>query len=121
MTTRSTFTDTADPGVEKMASLGVVAGVGNGRFDPDSPLTREQAATMLAALAIAMDKPIEEQEPAFADSADISGWAKSFVGKMQASGVMGGTGNNRFSPKGNYTREQSICTMLSMLAYLQEE
>ena len=46
---------------------------------------------------------------------------QSFVGKMQASGVMGGTGNNRFSPKGNYTREQSICTMLSMLAYLQEE
>ena len=121
VTTRSTFTDTADPSVEKMASLGVVAGVGNGRFDPDSPLTREQAATMLAALAIAMDKPIAEQEPTFADSADISGWAKSFVGKMQASGVMGGTGNNRFSPKGNYTREQSICTMLSMLAYLQEE
>ena len=63
VTTRSTFADTADPSVEKMASLGVVAGVGNGRFDPDSPLTREQAATMLAALAIAMDKPIEEQEP----------------------------------------------------------
>ena len=121
VTTRSMFTDTADPSVEKMASLGVVAGVGNGRFDPDSPLTREQAATMLAALAIAMDKPIEEQEPMFTDSADISGWAKGFVGKMQVSGVMGGTGNNRFSPKGNYTREQSICTMLSMLAYLQEE
>lgn len=121
VTTRSTFTDTADPSVEKMASLGVVAGVGNNRFDPDSQLTREQAATMLAALAIAMDKPIEEAEPTFVDSEDISGWAKGFVGKMQVSGIMNGTGNNRFSPKGGYTREQSICTMLSMLAYLQED
>ena len=120
VTTRSTFTDTSDPAVEKMASLGVVAGVGNGRFDPDAKLTREQAATMLAALAIAMDKPMEEAEPTFADSAEISGWANGFVGKMQRSGVMGGVGNNRFAPKGNYTREQSICTMLSLLAYLQE-
>ncbi|HHV99215.1 MAG TPA: S-layer homology domain-containing protein [Clostridiaceae bacterium] len=29
-------------------------------------------------------------------------------------GLMGGVGNNRFSPHGNFTREQSIVTMLRL-------
>lgn len=52
---RTTFTDTADTSVEKMAYLGVVTGVGGGRFDPDGKLTREQAATMLSRLADTLD------------------------------------------------------------------
>ncbi len=117
---RKTFDDTKDANVEKMAALGVVAGVGNGKFAPDRNITREQAATMLAALAGVLGKPIEETEPTFADNGDISGWAVSYVGKMQASGIMNGTGNDKFSPQGSYTREQSIATMLSVLAYVEE-
>ena len=117
---RKTFDDTKDANVEKMAALGVVAGVGNGKFAPDRNITREQAATMLAALAGVLGKPIEETEPTFADNGDISGWAVPYIGKMQASGIMNGTGNDKFSPQGNYTREQSIATMLSVLAYVEE-
>ena len=120
ITERSTFTDTKDVNVEKLASLGVVAGVGDGKFAPDRQITREQAATMLAALAGVLGKPIEESEPTFADSGDISSWAIPYVGKMQTSGIMNGTGNDRFSPQGSYTREQSIATMLSVLAYIDE-
>ncbi len=75
---------------------------------------------MLAALAGVLGRPIEETEPAFADNGDISGWAVPFVGKMQASGIMNGTGNDRFSPQGSYTREQSITTMLSVLSYIED-
>ncbi len=117
---RKTFDDTKDANVEKMAALGVVAGVGNGKFAPDRNITREQAATMLAALAGVLGKPIEETDPAFADKGDISGWAVPFVGKMQASGIMNGTGNDRFSPQGSYTREQSIANMLSVLSYIED-
>ncbi|MBR5642452.1 MAG: S-layer homology domain-containing protein [Firmicutes bacterium] len=120
ITERSTFSDTKDVNVEKLASLGVVAGVGNGKFAPDRQITREQAATMLAALAGVLGKPIEESEPKFADNSDISSWAIPYVGKMQTSGIMNGTGNDRFSPQGSYTREQSIATMLSVLAYIGE-
>ena len=106
--------------MEKLASLGVVAGVGNGKFVSDRQITREQAATMLAALAGVLGKPIEESEPKFADNSDISSWAIPYVGKMQTSGIMNGTGNDRFSPQGSYTREQSIATMLSVWAYVEE-
>ena len=33
---------------------------------------------------------------------------------MQASGIMGGVGNNQFNPQGSYTREQSIVTIMRM-------
>lgn len=114
ITQRSTFSDTSDPNVEKMAALGVVNGVGNGKFAPDQKLTREQAATMLARLASALGHPLPAQSPTFADTAAISSWAADAVGQMQASGIMGGVGNNAFSPAGDYTREQSILTMLRL-------
>lgn len=112
------FTDTNDPNVEKMAALGVVNGVGGGLFSPDSPLTREQAATMLARLAKAAGKDIGEYEPDFADRDSISSWALEAVGQMQGSGVMNGTGDNYFTPKGSYTREQSIATMVRLLFFI---
>lgn len=33
---------------------------------------------------------------------------------------MNGVGNNRFDPKGSYTTEQSIVTMLRMYRYLNQ-
>ena len=112
ITERATFTDTDDINVQKMAGLGVVNGMGEGRFEPNSALTREQAATLLSRLAAAMDKPFESSAPTFADNGSVSDWASAAVGEMQLSGVMGGVGEGMFDPKGSYTREQSIITML---------
>lgn len=113
------FTDTSDINVQKMAGLGVVNGVGNNQFSPNSLLTREQAATMLARLVNAMGKPFAAYTSTFADNAKISSWALDAVGQVQAAGVMGGVGNNMFSPETHYTREQSILTMVRILNYVK--
>ena len=105
---RVTFVDTQDPYVEKAASIGVVTGVGDNRFNPDSFLTREQAAVMLSRLSEALDKPFANQAATFADNGSISSWALDAVGRVQAAGIMSGVGENRFSPLGAYTREQCI-------------
>ncbi len=119
ITQRSGFSDTTDINVEKMAALGVANGVGGGRIAPDMQLTREQAATMLARLAEAMGHPIPVQEMTFSDAENVSSWAKAAVGQMQQSGIMSGVGDNRFSPDREYTREQSIITMLRMFNYVK--
>jgi hypothetical protein len=62
--------------------LGIVFGVGNNRFDPDAPLTREQAAVMLTRLAVALNHLLPDATPNFADNADISEWAVDGVGIM---------------------------------------
>ena len=111
---RAYFTDTQDVNVEKMAAVGVVNGVGDGRFDPSAPLTRQEAATMLCRLAEAAGKPLENALPGFEDKALIASWAESSVGSMQASGVMDGVGGGMFAPTDPYTREQSIVTVMRL-------
>ena len=111
---RAYFTDTQDVNVEKMAAVGVVNGVGDGRFDPSAPLTRQEAATMLCRLAEAAGKPLENALPDFEDKALIASWAESSVGSMQASGVMDGVGGGMFAPTDPYTREQSIVTVMRL-------
>jgi len=54
----------------------------------------------------------------FADNAYISSWAIEAVGQVQGVDIMGGVGNNMFAPRGMYTREQSIITMLRLLDWL---
>ena len=108
---RTGFSDTNDIDVEKIAGIGIVNGVGNNMFAPDNDLTREQAATLLSRLMIAIGIPPESATARFSDNGAISAWALEAVGQMQASGIMQGEGDNRFDPKGSYTRAQSIYTI----------
>jgi len=114
ITERMSFNDTTDVNIQKMGALGVVTGVGNGNFAPGNTITREQAAVMLANLMRAMENPLPETANTFDDRAGISTWARTQVGQVQAAGIMGGVGNNMFSPRTTYTREQSITTIMRL-------
>ena len=116
---RKTFNDTNNTDVEKAAGIEVVLGVSNDRFDPDGKLTREQAAVMLSRLAEVIGKPLAKGDASFVDSAKISSWASAQVGQVQAAGIMSGVGNNVFDPQGDYTREQSITTVLRLYDLLE--
>ncbi len=122
ITERAEFEDSDDLNVQKMAGLGVVNGIGDGKFDPDAKLSREQAAVILARLSEAMGKPLAQVAATFTDNSSISDWALVEVGQMQASGIMGGVGDNMFAPKADYTKEQSIITTLRLfhMDYIQE-
>jgi len=115
---RMPFNDTDDINVQKMGYLGVVSGVGDGNFAPNDGITREQAAVMIARLANVIGQPLPQSDPTFADNNQISSWAVEAVGQVQAIGIMGGVGNNNFAPSADYTREQSIVTMLRLFDFL---
>lgn len=110
------FTDCTDGNVLLCASLGIVNGVGDGRFEPDNPIQRQEAASMLhrlGSLRADYDGSVQGRLPhVFSDGADISSWARDDVNWAYRHGVMTGTGDNAFEPAGEYTREQSIATML---------
>ena len=118
ITQRATFSDTTDFNVQKMAGLGVVNGVGGGKFDPGGTLTREQAATILARLADVLGHPLPQADLSFSDSASIASWAADGVGQVQAAGIMAGDGS-AFIPQSPYTREQCILTALRLYKLLQ--
>ena len=118
ITGRMQFNDTNDTNVQKMGYLGIVTGVGSGNFAPNNDITKEQAAVMIARLAYAIGQPLPSSAPTFADNSQVSDWAVDAVGQVQATGIMGGVGNNQFAPSGDYTREQSIITMLRLFEML---
>lgn len=104
-----TFTDTADEAVLKAYAAGIVQGVGEGRFDPEGLLTREQLATMLWR---AMDGAGETAAPAdlttYMDAGQVSIWAGDSVAALAGLKVMEGTGGGMLSPKNSCTVEQAI-------------
>lgn len=112
------FTDCTDEDVLLCASIGVVNGVGDGRFAPDALIQRQEAASMLHRLAALRtdyaDSMKNKMPHVFADGENIRSWARSDVCWACNSGVMTGTGNNAFQPTGQYTREQSIVTILRL-------
>lgn len=122
VTGRITFTDTADINVEKAAYLGIVSGVGNNRFNPDSPLTREQAAVILSRLVVLLGGEVGVlASPSFYDVNDISDWAINAVRHMEILDIMSGVGYNRFAPHSPCTREQSIIAIMRVFDLLNDE
>lgn len=101
---------------------GIVHGVGNGRFAPDHPITREQMAAVLAGYAASsgLALPQKEQKSDFADGAAISGYAKDPVRSMQMAGILAGKGNGRFDPKETATRAE-VSAVLMRFAELSEK
>jgi len=115
---RTSFADTTDINAEKMAYLGVAAGVGNNMFAPDGPITREEVAVIISRLSDAIGYALPVQEPAFADYYAISSWASESIGQMQATGIMDAIDDNLFTPQGHFTREESIITMLRLFDFI---
>lgn len=114
----SSFVDTADPMILYANSLGIVTGKGQGIFDPYGEITRQDAAVMLARTAKILGISNDGGNATYADDDEIASWAKDSVSlissikdKTNQSPVMGSTGNNNFSPKASYTKQQAIMTM----------
>lgn len=87
----------------------IVSGSGDGKFNPNADVSREQMCVILVNF---MEKywhgefNKEVIATTFADDAQISGWAKTSVYKAFRAGLVTGTGNNKFSPKLSATRSQ---------------
>jgi len=105
------FIDTNDPDILAAFALGITNGTGNNQFTPNGQFSREQAATMIMNTCRAIGADVSNPPASgFADSGAASEWAVTGINYVRANGIMQGTGDNNFSPKANYTREQSIIT-----------
>ena len=113
------FTDTSDKFVALCAAAGIVDGRENNLFDPDSSIQREEAAKMLALCASVMSDDTDLGDGAsFSDAALINDWARPFVRYVSAAGIMNGRDENKFDPRGFYSRQESILTFYRL--YLME-
>ena len=98
------------------AENGVVNGVGDGKFEPDGSVKREQMATILYRYAqkVGIDTSKHTELSAFPDANRVSAYARAPMQWIVAEGVIGGSrenGQDWLNPQGNATRAE-VATIL---------
>jgi hypothetical protein len=88
--------------IELLAENGIISGIGNGKFDPYSNLTRAQFAKMLA---LALELELDAANCRFID---VPTWAKPYVGALVKEGITKGKSSTIFGNNDFITREQMI-------------
>ena len=114
------FTDTSNEEILKAYQMGIIAGRGNGIFDPNSNANRQEIATMISRAIFYIQgdtgvnlAPVQGSVDSFADKDQIDRWARGGVGMLAANNIMAGkldntTGKTYASPKANCTVQESI-------------
>jgi hypothetical protein len=99
--------------VEWAQKSGIVSGVGAGSFNPDGSITRQDLAVILYRYAqfMEIDLPKKNAAAAFADDADITGYAREALYAMQEAGIISGKPGNLADPQGQATRAE-VAAML---------
>lgn len=95
--------------IEAGVELGITKGYDDGKFYPDSPITRQEMAVMvLRALHWEnRQREFSGQRMTFADQDQIAGWASEGVDIMSRVGIMSGFPDDRFGPGEWTTRAQA--------------
>lgn len=103
--------------ITMMTKANILVGMGDGRFDPNAVMTREQFATMIAQLfMIEINQPI-----AGYIFKDLNGnFADKYISLLYALGIIDGKGDNMFGPKDSLTRAQAIAIINKIIGRLPD-
>ncbi|WP_173218558.1 S-layer homology domain-containing protein [Paenibacillus alba] len=94
------------------AAAGIVAGYSDNRFGPDDLITREQMAAIVVRAA---KLSLTDKDVSFADSSDISVWARTALATATAKGLINGYADDTVLPQANATRAEAITVILRAL------
>ena len=110
------------PYVEWGAKNGIVNGMGEGIFAPNSPVTREQMAALITRYADAAGYELPagvSAVAAFRDAGSISGWAFENVERMRQTGLLNGDTNGNFNPLNGATRAEAATVFMRLDATIR--
>lgn len=114
-TSENPFVDTENADVIKAASLGIVVGVGDGKFVPKSLITRQEMAVMLSR-TLELIYPSLDYKTAgskvFPDGGNVSQWAIKGVQLLTKYEIIKGDEVGNLNPLSNTTREQAVAIVV---------
>jgi hypothetical protein len=122
--TASTFSDVPNgqwytPYVNWAADKGITDGTGAGLFSPNSYVSREQMATMIARYVNYAGITLNESDrkvAAFADRSAVSSYAVDAVELMRKTGIIVGDDNQNFNPSEKATRAQAATVFFRLIS-----
>lgn len=92
---------------------GIFGGYGDGTFRPDAPLERQELAKVLSTWLEVRGAPDSRQRDSgeYLDESDIADWARPYVEKLTALGVLEGSAGY-FNPRDTLTVAQAVTAVL---------
>lgn len=90
-----------------LSEMGIFKGDEAGNFNPDNPISRAEAATVICRMLGVEDEAKQIKTAVFTD-VPSSHWAVGYTAKAAELGIINGYGNGRFGPGDPVTYEQMI-------------
>lgn len=108
------YTDTQSESVLKAQALGLVNGMGNGKFAPDAIVTKEQAAIMLLRSAVILKIKYEFTIKTISDLAKVPGYSYDSVQFTIDSGMLPLNEKGEFAPKKTISMAEAVSASLRL-------
>jgi hypothetical protein len=119
----ASFTDVSSdqdyaPYAEWAKENGICVGVGDGKFEPDRAVTRQELAAIIARYAdfAGLALPETIQYAPFPDNALIEGYAREAVQTACKAGILYGRADGSFDPEGSVTRAEAAAMARRLMA-----
>ena len=112
------FSDVAEdswyaPYISMAVSANLIEGDGNGNFNPNDPISRQDFAVMICRYIGSSEQTTEMQ---FSDTESIAAYAKEAVQTLYGMGIIAGKDDGRFDPYGNLTRAECAKIVYGIIA-----
>lgn len=96
--------------VASARSLGIVQGTGNGRFQPNSPITRQSAMVMICRAMQAAGRGVPQASPgilnSYGDGGQVAAFARDSAAALIQMGVVRGDASMRLNPGSSISRAE---------------
>ena len=88
--------------IEALSARGIINGMGDGNFAPDTTMTRAQfAAIVVRALGL------EPAKKGIFSDVDADLWYAAYIDTANSYGIVNGIGEGKFNPEGTITRQEA--------------
>ncbi|WP_432406916.1 S-layer homology domain-containing protein [Wukongibacter sp. M2B1] len=106
--------------VNKLMAFGIVEGTGNGQYNPEAPLTREQFTKIMVEL-LGMGDAVDAapRKVIFRDVLP-DGWSGGYIYLAVSQGIINGYGDGFFKPQEKVTLGEAVTIILRGLGYKDE-
>lgn len=117
------FTDCDDADVTAAYELGIIGGTTPGIFEPNSTLTREQMAIMVARVmkTCGVDLTEKAKKNSFNDTAELFASSNKYIDQLYGIGILAGYQDGGYHPFGEMTVQEAVVSFVKAYRYIEEQ
>lgn len=107
--------------VERISALGIINGMGDGSFQPEGSITREQFAALIVKAEGLEDTAKSLAGATIFPDVDPFGWSAGYINVALNKGYISGMADGKFHPEESITFAQACTILVKALGYTEQD